>query len=98
MILIAKNQFQRFGQKTSFFMCRALPKTQKSVVMLRDSSSGDTSNVATGALMTHGVSLLIFKKILFWFPLVAILLVSLHCGGGIYVWPHGLWRNIKYLP
>jgi hypothetical protein len=49
-------------------------KTQKRVVMLRDSLSGDTSNVSTEALTTRGVSLeilgvsleILLKNILFF--------------------------------
>jgi hypothetical protein len=45
----------------SFNTRRALPKTQKRVVMLRDRSFGDTSNAATVAVTKRDVSLLMEK-------------------------------------
>ncbi len=58
-----KNIFSVKGQKNVVSICtwRALPKTQKRVVTLRDSPVGDTSNAATVAVTKRDVSLLMEK-------------------------------------
>ncbi len=58
-----KTIFSVKGPKNVVYICtwRALPKTQKRVVTLRDSPVGDASNAATVAVTKRDVSILMEK-------------------------------------